>query len=265
MKFDFKSWGGYLIAAGFLCVIVASFIFIYQQGTKIEILNERIEIVDENMTKREEFLLYLERRISSQSVEEETKVIYILYARNIIDNHYRVFGVPQHEQMTDAQIADFLEQIFLYAKTLPIPIEEGLFLPLAYASVETHFCPGRVGGDGERSLFQFMDDTAKQTYERNGKSYNPNFWNRAEEYVWLWFAHYGDIVRYFDSPNTERKIRFTAIAYNAGLYRNELRLAFNENWTIEQYLNKHPLKKGIASYNEDIYTRFIQYKEDFTL
>ena len=260
---DVKSYLGWAIAGiiGFSLVIV-----IYIFNSKIDKILQDTKDMSELNKSREQFYIEWHARVSSQNQNEHTKSLYFNYASEIIRNHYLKNPAKNKRQMRPDEIYSLLDTIYCYTVSGIFPTAsypDGLFLPLAFARVETDFYPEVIGEDGERGIFQFMLDTARKVYDENGKPYVDNFWESPNEVVWLWFNYYRQLSTNFIHESKEREIRWTALAYNAGLYRNRLIPYFQRDSTIEAYLREYPLVKGSFSYNRQIYDVFKEYRDGF--
>jgi len=262
-RFDFKTSGGWIAAILlFGAIIFLGFMFKSQMDNMAENQRQMVEY-NEMMGM---FFIDWQEKIAEQNSNEHIKSAYIAYGADIIFRHYQRQRVAEHRRMTPREINDLLETIYYYAKSNAFPqsaYPDGLFLPLAYAAIESDFIPVAIGADGERSIFQFMEATAREVYRRNGKPFVPNFWQCPKESTWLWFHYYRQIADNFRHDDKEREIRFSALAYNAGTYRNQLIPYFNRNLSIETYLSHFPLRRGIATYNKMIYDTYRQYRDNF--
>jgi len=217
---------------------------------------------------REQFYIEWHERVSRQNTNEHTKALYFNYASELIRQHYQRNPSLSKRQMRPDEIYDLLDAIWYYTASDVFPTlsyPDGLFLPLAFAVVETDFYPDVIGEDGERSIFQFMDATARDNYSRNGRTFVDNFWLIPQESVWLFFNYYRHLSSNFIHEDKEREIRWTALAYNAGLYRNRLIPRFEQGFSIDAYLREFPLNRGFTGYNRRIYEMFRQYRDGFGL
>jgi len=218
--------------------------------------------------QRDQFYIEWHSRVAKDNQNEHIKSLYFDYASELIRRHYQKVPSKTQRQMRPDEIYSFLDTIYYYAVSNIFPsakYPDGLFLPLAFACVETDFYPDVVGLDGERSVFQFMTDTARSVYFQNGKPFVANFWMLPQESVWLWFNYYRQLSSNFICDSKEREIQWTALAYNAGLYRNKILHYFSQGYSVEKYLNHYPYKKGNSAYSRKVYEIFKEYKEGFTI
>ena len=229
------------------------------------IMQEANDMFDLN-SSREQFYIEWRERSARQSQNEHVKALYFNYASEIIRQHYLKKPSAALRRMRPDEIYDLLDTIYNYASSNVFPtanFPDGLFLPLAFACVETDFYPESEGEDGERSIFQFMDYTARSVYYENGRPFVDCFWQSPQECVWLWFNYHRKLSINFIHEDKEQEIRWTALAYNAGLHRNRLLPSFQKGLSIELYLREYPLLKGSAGYNRRVYEIFTKYKEGF--
>jgi hypothetical protein len=261
----FKLFGGWIVA---LLLAVALAITIVTLTTRAENSTARFaRYIEEERMRIEDTLARYERLNLHNVTNERMKEHFISYGKEIIRRHYLDNRIPESRQMTPFARDEFLEAIWDFASSGLYPnagIPEGLFLPLAFARVESDFIPGAVGLDGERSVFQFMDQTARERYRRSGRSFIPNFCSVPREAVWLWFEYYSrELSVNFETDDFERRVRWTALAYNAGLYRNRLIHYFRQGSTVEAYLRDFPLRRGIATYSRLIWETYYTYRSGF--
>jgi hypothetical protein len=249
-----------------LALSLTATILINSNNLKIFKEDNRMVMELERM-RIEDTLARIERINYLAYTNDTTKVFFINYAKDLINRHYLTHRIPEARRMSPIEKDEFLELIWEYASSGIYPsvgLPLGLFLPLSYALNESEFIPDAIGGDGERSVFQFMESTAREIYRRNGKTFVPDFWRHPREYVWLWFEYYDRHLAWnFVHEDLERHVRWTALAYNAGLYRNRLLHYFNQGWSIESYLRDFPLVRGIARYNRRIWEVYVEYREGF--
>jgi hypothetical protein len=207
-----------------------------------------------------ELFLALQDNILSTTKATQQRELFIIYSADYILKHYNEYksNLPP---MTPTTITTFLSEI--YSKSLIYNIDP--FLPLAFAQVETHFYNDAIGQDGERSVFQFMDMTARETYRKINKPFLPNWYQDPQESVTLWFAYYHELNNNFIHESEERSVRWTALAYNAGLYRNGLRRAFNTDQGIDQFVNQVYISKGNKHYNREVWNTYLKLKQGFEL
>jgi soluble lytic murein transglycosylase-like protein len=206
-----------------------------------------------------ELFVSLQENILFKDSISQRRSDFIIFGGSIIENTYLSNPSKELRQLTADERVELLSEIYKYSNSYEIDP----FLPLAFAYVETRFYPTVVGKDGERSLFQFMDHTARATYVELQESFIPGWFNNQKEAVKLWFAHYRKLSNRFLTRTEEDNIRFTAIAYNAGLYRNALLHYYDNDKTINEYLSDYPLKYGIKEYNMNVYKKWIEFKQKF--
>jgi hypothetical protein len=258
-----KPYLGWIVA---VAVGIALAVVVILFNVKIEkIMQETRNMVEMNIA-REQFYIEWHKRVATQSQNEHTKSLYFNYASEIIRQHYLKNPSQIHRQMRPDEIYSLLDTIYCYASSGVFPTAsypDGLFLPLAFIRIETDFYPEVIGEDGERCLFQFMHETARSVYSENGRPFVDNFWESPNESVWLWFNFYRKLSMNFINEDKEREIRWSALAYNTGLYRNRLIPYFQKESTIEDYLREYPLNKGSLSYNWQVFETFIEYKKGF--
>lgn len=267
-----KLYGGWILSGIILLGLILTIIFSVNARNR-----DREEYRDTIVLERmriEDTLAKYERSIQSVYENERMRDLYVSYGQEIIRNYYVSNRVAQQRQMTPAEKVIFLEEIYNKAASGIYPnagMPEGLFLPLAFALVETGFVvfnsDGRTpttGRDGERSVFQFMDGTAREMYRRNGRSYITDWWRHPREYVWLWFEYYSRVesVR-FPTDDFERHVRYSALAYNAGGGRRGLQWAFDQGWTVQQYLRNYPLRQGNENYHNEIWNAYSRFRNGF--
>ena len=259
MKFDFKIFGGWAIA-GILILALFLTIWIFKHQTD-ETLAKSARLVEYN-NEMGEFFITWQNKLASQNKNETIKTLYIAYASDIIIKHYQNNQTTRYRQMSKSEIYDFLSLIYDYANSGAFETADE-FLPLAYAVVETDFYFNPIGLDGERTVFQFMEQTAQYVYRQHGRPYFQGWYNSINETVWLWFHFHRELSLNFLNVDKEREIRWTALAYNAGLYRNRLIPYYKADSTIERYLYDYPLNKGISTYNRQIYEKYMEYRSGF--
>lgn len=248
----------------------------------ITFMNKQINVGKDLMTESNYIVQQYEEFISAQIAEsnrldssERERESYILYFDRLIINFYADNPSNRLNEMNAEQRRLLLGSIYDYAKSPSANygfIDE--YLPLAFIFVETQFYPYRTrngnkelirGGDGERSMFQFMEGTAKDVYRRMGKEWNSEWYTSIEDSVWVWFNGYKEIfVRPFeDASSDEFRIRWSAYHYNRGGYRNQLIPYYKAGRTIEQHLIDYPINKGNKEYNNQIYFYYLQFKNGF--
>jgi len=268
----FKTYGGWALMA-LLAIVIVFIVLAFSARLEEKDEQHKMMLVSERM-RIEDTLAKYERTLQTTFESERIKNLFVDYGLEIMRQHYLQNRIPEHRQMRPIEKVVFLEEIYERAASGIYPnagIPEGLFLPLAYASVETSFVKfnsdGRTpttGLDGERSIFQFMESTAREVYRRNGRSFISTFWNEPKEYVWLWFEYYSRVesVR-FETDDFERHVRWTALAYNAGGGRTGMKHFFDRGASVQEYLRAYPLRVGISDYHQKIWTAYNQYRTGF--
>jgi hypothetical protein len=248
-------FGGWIVSIilGITIVIIVAFFF--QANERIQEKAERL--VDYNGQMGELFIAWQEQ-ISSNAELGNKRDIFIIYSSNIIINHYLDHPSTQ-KPMSKKDIIIFVEEIYARANEFKI----SPFIPLAFAAVESNFYPDAVGLDGERSVFQFMDDTVRDTYVELHTPYVKDWWKTPTEAVKVFFAHYYKLSTNFTARDDDENIRWAALAYNAGLYRNALKAYYTSGSSIDAYLKDYPLKRGIRAYNQNILETYHRYRENF--
>ena len=247
------------------CLIIISLVVVFFNFKIEKIISDTKSMVELN-NSREQFYIEWHAQVSSHNQNEHIKSLYFNYASELIRQHYQKRPSQVCRQMRPDEIYNLLDTIYTYSVSGLFPTAgypDGLFLPLAFACVETDFYPDVIGEDGERSIFQFMDLTARAVFADNGKPFVDNFWQSPNESVWLWFNYYRQLSTNFVNEDKEREVRWSALAYNAGLYRNRLVPYFQNGSSIEAYLKEYPLLKGSLVYNRKVYETFLEYKNGF--
>jgi hypothetical protein len=249
-----------LIAVAIITVLVIGiFSITFYLTSKIEeIKRNSKELVLYNQQMGELFLI-LQERITSQNLINQSKDIFMVYSMNIITKHYIQNKSPRYSPMSSSDIIIFLDEIYLNS------IVSGInpFIPLAFACVETDFYNDALGLDGERSVFQIMETTARETYRKLNLPYLDNWWRDPKECVRLWFAYYHELSNNFIHEDNEKTIRWTALAYNIGLYRNKMIYNFSIETNIDHFVNDLYYSKGNRNYNKQIYEVFLDYSSNF--
>jgi len=271
-NFEFKVFGGWIFAV--ILVLALSFTILHFVN-RIDLIEQRAQ--NERMDNRirlQDDLARIERVANIVISKESLKERYMSYAKEIIRNYYIINRIAETRQIPALEKDEMLDLIFEMAHSGVYPhlsIPEGLFIPLAYLTVESNFIPFKSngggyieGGDGERSMFQFMIATAKEVYRRNGRTYVEQFWRFPREYVWLFFEYYDrQVTPNFIDPDYERQVRWSAVGYNRGFYRNLVVPHFNQGLTLQQHFNISPLRKGNERYHDDIWKYYSQYRSGF--
>lgn len=257
---------GYIIA---VIMAVVVFFTIKISFEKMEDMAQQNADTIELYMSRQDLYTEWQFRLSQQNANEQIKGLYIDYVHRIITEQYIQDRVPVSRRLTIPQTLEFAETIWFLANSGHYPTAtypDALFLPLAFAFVETRFINDLVGADGERSMLQFMESTAKAMYDRSAtKTYNRNFWQIPREYIWLWFEYYNYEASNYVCDDPERQIRWSALAYNAGGGRRGMKNYFDSGRTIEEYLRAVPYSRPDADrrYNEKVYNKFAEYKLAF--
>jgi len=228
-------------------------------NTKILLITKQSEdLVNYNKQMGELFITWQEH-LFKQNQMNARRDSFIIYASDIIIKHYIANPSRVHRPMTSSEIIILVDAIYNNSQSYGIDP----FLPLAFARVESDFYPDVLGLDGEKSIYQFMMSTAENMSRELHIPWNENFWRDPTASTQLWFAYYKKLSMNFVSESEERTIKWTSLAYNAGLYRNQLRYYFDQNAEIETYLRNFPIRKGISTYYKQIYDTYIQYKSGF--
>jgi len=271
-NFDFKVFGGWIL---FLLAAIAITITVFYFINKIDQIEQRAQSERmENSIRLKDDLARIERVANIVISKDSLKERYMSYAKDIIRVYYINNRIPEHRQIPALEKDELLDLIFEMAHSGIYPhlkIPEGLFIPLSYLTVESNFVPFKTnkeyieGEDGERSMFQFMIGTAREVYRRNGRTYVEQFWRYPKEYVWLFFEYYDRMVTpNFIHEDYERQVRWSAVGYNRGFYRNLVLPHFNQGFTLQQHFNISPLKKGSENYHNHIWRYYSQYREGFS-
>jgi len=250
-------------ALSIISIATAVIVFIQLDKTKHD-----LKKLAELNNSREQFYIEWHYQVTRNNQNEHIKSLYFDYASELIRQHYVKVPSRTQRQMRPDEIYSLLDTIYYYATSnqfATASYPDGLFLPLAFACVESNFYPEVIGDAGERSIYQFMQDTAQKVYADNGKPFVNNFWQSPQESTWLWFNYYRQLSSNFIHTDKEKEVRWTALAYNVGLYRNGMVYYFNQGTTIDRYLNRHPITRGVATYNQEVYKTFIKYKNGFVI
>lgn len=240
-----------------LAVICCGVLFFNYKTEQILVNSRQITEYNEQMG---ELFVALQEHLFSQNTLNHKKDVFMVYSMGIIVNYYTQTS-SAYDQMSKEDIIIFLEEI--YMNSIVYGIDP--FLPLAFARVETGFYYTAVGLDGERSVFQFMDETARETYAGLNSPYLPEWWKDPKEAVRLWFSYYHKLSNHFINENEEKQVRWSALAYNVGLYRNQLRLNFNSGADIDMFVSTIYKFKGNPDYNKNVWLFYNEYKQKFNL
>jgi hypothetical protein len=245
-----------------IAILTGSLIVGYHLFTKqIEEIQAKSEqLVTYNQQMGELFIAFQER-IISQNLISQRHDVFMVYAMDIIVKHYLNHPNKNYRQMSAPEIILFLDEIWKQYEVTNI----SPFIALAFAAIETDYYFGAVGKDGERSVFQFMDYTARNTFSELHLPWTGDWWKNPQLSVRLFYAYYHKLSINFTSENEEKTIRWTALAYNAGLYRNGMKYHFDVGDSIDSYLYLYPLKRGISDYNLKVYNKYIEYRDGFDL
>ena len=241
-------------------IMIGTCIVIFYNAKIFLITKQSEDLVEYNKQMGELFITWQEQ-LYKQNQLHERRDSFMIYTSDIIIKHYINHKSVVYKQMTSNEIIILLDTI--YSCSLSYGIDP--FLPLAFAVVETDLYNDAIGADGERSIYQFMPETAREMYRELNIPFNENYWRDPCESTKLWFAYYKKLSMNFSSENEERTIKWTALSYNAGLYRNSLRYYFNNDYDIEMYLRNFPIRKGINTYYKDIYNKYVEFKSGFEL
>jgi soluble lytic murein transglycosylase-like protein len=237
----------------------SSIVFFNKKTTEIQQRSE--ELVSYNQEMGALFIAFQER-IISQNLINQRRDVFMIYAMDIIAKNYISHRSTKYSEMSHNDIIIFLDEI--YSNSVATGINP--FLPLAFARVETQFYNEALGVDGERSVFQFMEATARETYRKLNLPYLEDWWRDPKETVRLWFAYYHELSNHFVSESEERSVRWTALAYNAGLYRNRMKYNFANGAAIDEFVSSvYIYNKGNKHYNREIWNTYITYKHGFEL
>jgi hypothetical protein len=259
-----KIWGlikPYWVAILIILILSSAILIVYREFTNqiSQIHADSQQLVTYNQQMGELFIS-LQERIISQNLINQRHDVFMIYSMDIIVKHY-LEHPSNKRQMRPDEIITFLDEIWKQFEITGI----NPFIPLAFATIETDFYYEEIGRDGERSIFQFMEETARETCAELKSPFISNWWKDQKEAVRLFYSFYYKISNNFISDDEETTIRWSALAYNAGLYRNSLKYYFKNGYSIEEYLVDFPIRKGISSYNNNIYRTFVKYRNGFEL
>jgi soluble lytic murein transglycosylase-like protein len=238
---------------------ISSIVFFNKKTTEIQQRSE--ELVSYNQEMGALFIAFQEN-IISQNLINQRRDVFMIYAMDIIVKNYIEHKSTRYKEMAHSDIIIFLDEI--YSNSIATGINP--FLPLAFARVETQFYNDAIGLDGERSVFQFMEATARETYRKLNIPYLEDWWRNPKEVVRLWFAYYHELSNNFIHESEERSVRWTALAYNAGLYRNRMKYNFINGAAIDEFVSSvYIYNKGNRHYNREIWNTYLIYKNGFEL
>jgi len=270
-NFNFKVFGGWILTGVLtvgiviMCLVFVNRINLIEQRAQDERMENRIRLLDD--------LARIERVANIVISKESLKERYLSYAKEIIRDYYINNRISEPRQIQALEKDEMLDEIFEMAHSGIYPhlrIPEGLFLPLAYLTVEANFIPYNpngsyiTGGDGEKGMFQFMIATARDVYRRNGRTYVEEWWRYPKEYVWLFFEYYDRMVTpNFICDDLERQVRWSAVGYNRGFYRNLVIPHFQAGYSLSQHFGISPIRRGSENYNVLIWNYYCQYRNGF--
>jgi hypothetical protein len=251
-----QHWPAIVIISFLLLVIVGVVFYLTNKIEKVKQDSEDLVLYNQQMG---ELFISFQEKILSQSLINQSRDLFMIYSMNIITKHYIQYKSSAYKEMTSNEIITFLDEIYKNSTIANI----NPFIPLAFACVETDFRNDAVGLDGERSVFQFMETTARETYRKLNLPYLDNWWKDPKEIVRVWFAYYQELSNNFISPDPEQTIRWTALAYNVGLYRNRMKYHFSIGTHIDVFVNTLYYHKGNRDYNKEVYNTFMEYNKGF--
>lgn len=197
------------------------------------------------------------------------KKTFISTFNSLISEHYHLNKNSLNELSYEDR-SELLRIIYEYAKLPNSLVDE--FTPLAFIMVETQFYPFRNGGKeyvvgwaaGEKSLFQFTEQTAKSVYSKMGKPWNPEWYKSLEESVWVWFYgyHFNFAPHFKNCEDYEELLSWTAYAYNAGPYKNNLKWYFETGKTLNAHFDNTKYTLGDPlKYTNLILENYTKFKQ----
>jgi type II secretory pathway pseudopilin PulG len=246
-----------IIVVLILLGVIASTIYYFSQ--KIEVIQQQSENLVAYNQQMGELYIHFQEKILARTLVNERRDIFMIYSMNIIIRHYIEKNSSRYRKMTSNEIITFLDEIYINSQNTGI----NPFIPLAFACVETDFYNDAVGLDGERSMFQFMNSTVRGVYWKLHLPYLDDWWKDPKECVRVWFAYYHELSNNFIHEDPEQTIRWTALAYNVGLYRNRLLYNFNAGNDIDYYISTIYRSKGNSSYSRKVYEKYLEYSTGF--